>query len=517
MNFMKSKKFKFGAAAVAFTLAVIAIIVVINVIVSSLAQEFSWYFPMSKATVYSISNETYKLIDTVGSDNKVTIYFLTDKERLTSSSAASYNTSQSLWGMKNIYTLATSLEDRYDFISIDYINITSEPEKLAAVYGEKYIDVYASTKFSAINVIVKNETYLKDSDGKYIIDTVTGEKIAETFIKTYTRNEFYSGDAKGYLNGFCGEFKLCSAILSVCTPASKVYFLEGHGEKIGSGDYGSAAYLATLFADAGFEVSKIDLMNESIDLSDAGKGSPIIAVMFAPQTDISVANYGTRKSESEKLDEFIKTPGCSLMLFLDENKASLDNLNALLDGYGISVENAKLKDSGAASLSVDGYTIAGDYKKSDIGDLIKNKSSKAVFKSSRVMTVNPEKGAYTIVGAPSSSSPDGKTSVKGGEIALAAASKVKDGGFVFAFGSSGFASGTNLYNSVYSNRDLLLASIKASGREVLPLNVGIKSLDTGDLDITKAQADVWTLIVSVAIPLVVVAIGTVVYVRRRHS
>ena len=37
------------------------------------------------------------------------------------------------------------------------------------------------------------------------------------------------------------------------------------------------------------------------------------------------------------------------------------------------------------------------------------------------------------------------------------------------------------------------------------------------LDITKSEATVWTVIVSALVPLIVAAIGTAVYHRRRHS
>ena len=55
------------------------------------------------------------------------------------------------------------------------------------------------------------------------------------------------------------------------------------------------------------------------------------------------------------------------------------------------------------------------------------------------------------------------------------------------------------------------------GREALPIGIEIKPLNSAELDITKSEATVWTVIVSALVPLIVAAIGTAVYYRRRHS
>ena len=49
------------------------------------------------------------------------------------------------------------------------------------------------------------------------------------------------------------------------------------------------------------------------------------------------------------------------------------------------------------------------------------------------------------------------------------------------------------------------------------LNVGVKMIRSEGLDRTERQARIWTLVISALVPVSVITLGTIVYVRRRHS
>lgn len=517
MNFANNKKFKFGALAVCFTAAVIAVVVILNVIVSAISAKYMLsYISLGKGATYGTSERSYELIDMIDGENSITVYFLADSERLTSSAAGSFNTSSSLWGMKNIYTVAKELEGRYSFIKVEHIDLNNEPEKIKAVYGEEHKDVYNSTTFTVAHVIVKNDTYSKDSNGEYILDTITGEKIPESFIKTYSRNDFYAGNQQGYLNSLCSDYKLTAAILSVCYTNARAYFLKGHGEQIGStdNDYSYATGLKTLFEDAGFITDKIDLSEETPN--DSGLA---VMIIFAPKTDISSGDEfsSSRVSEKEKIKNFLSSENHHLMIFLDQSKAELENLESLANDFGIGIESAKVRDSGAASISVDGYTLAGVPTENSVTERVENKSAKVIFESARVLTYDKSKGAAGIIELPKSASPDGKVSyTDDADTALLAFSRNESGSTVTVTSAS-FASIYNIYTGVYSNRDIALSLMYEMGKETLPSGIEIKALNSAELDITKSEATVWTVIVSALVPLIVAAIGTAVYYRRRHS
>lgn len=54
-SLLKSKKFKYGSAAVGLTAAFIAVVVAINVMFSALATNFKWYIDMTtEGLLYNI-------------------------------------------------------------------------------------------------------------------------------------------------------------------------------------------------------------------------------------------------------------------------------------------------------------------------------------------------------------------------------------------------------------------------------------------------------------------------------
>ena len=55
------------------------------------------------------------------------------------------------------------------------------------------------------------------------------------------------------------------------------------------------------------------------------------------------------------------------------------------------------------------------------------------------------------------------------------------------------------------------------GKEKVPADIDFKLLASEALDITEAEQAQWTWILILTMPIVVTALGVVVFVRRRHS
>ena len=59
-----SRKFKHGSLSVALTVVIIAAVVIINVIASALAANYSWmYIDMTSEKLYTLSDECIDLLD----------------------------------------------------------------------------------------------------------------------------------------------------------------------------------------------------------------------------------------------------------------------------------------------------------------------------------------------------------------------------------------------------------------------------------------------------------------------
>ena len=104
MNLFKNKKLKYGTIGVAFTVAVIALLVIVNIIFSALASNFSWYFDMTSESLYNLSQTTKNYLDKIdGTYNDLTVYFCAESDRLTQAATSSnISGARTLWGMKYI-------------------------------------------------------------------------------------------------------------------------------------------------------------------------------------------------------------------------------------------------------------------------------------------------------------------------------------------------------------------------------------------------------------------------------
>ena len=120
MKLFQKKNFKYGAFAVALTCVTVAVIIAANVIFASLAAHYFWYVDMTGEEFYDLSDEAVNLLEGIDGENDVTIYFLADKDQLSSgANSQNYYGQGGLWGMTYIHEIALDLANRFDYISVD--------------------------------------------------------------------------------------------------------------------------------------------------------------------------------------------------------------------------------------------------------------------------------------------------------------------------------------------------------------------------------------------------------------
>ena len=124
-----AKKFKYGSLSVVITVVFIALIIGVNLIVSSLDASFNLRVDLTETELYSISPETDVALRAGLGDNyetfKVTIKFLDERDVIESSQTALY-----------VQQLAEEYARQYpNNISVEYIDITKNPSAV-----EKYLN-----------------------------------------------------------------------------------------------------------------------------------------------------------------------------------------------------------------------------------------------------------------------------------------------------------------------------------------------------------------------------------------
>lgn len=68
----------------------------------------------------------------------------------------------------------------------------------------------------------------------------------------------------------------------------------------------------------------------------------------------------------------------------------------------------------------------------------------------------------------------------------------------------------------YANRDIIFNAMKNFGRKTVPLDLDFKVFEDEGLDITKAQANRLTVLITVVPSVIVFGVGIYVWTRRRY-
>ncbi len=90
--------------------------------------------------------------------------------------------------------------------------------------------------------------------------------------------------------------------------------------------------------------------------------------------------------------------------------------------------------------------------------------------------------------------------------------------YVLACGSTKFATKSYLESAVYGNKDVLLSATVLMGRDVVPVGLEFKPFASFEIsDITDAEANRYTVLLTVLPAVIVIGVGVVVLVRRKYS
>jgi hypothetical protein len=93
----------------------------------------------------------------------------------------------------------------------------------------------------------------------------------------------------------------------------------------------------------------------------------------------------------------------------------------------------------------------------------------------------------------------------------------EDYSYVLACGSTEFLSSTLLLSNTYGNTDLMLNTLRATGREFVPVGLKLKPFASTDIEtLTTARANRYTIGLIVAPTLITAVAGVYVLVRRKY-
>lgn len=497
MNIKKltsSKRFRYGSVSAAFSAVFIAVVLVLNIILSALSRNYPLYADMTKEELYTVSDATRQQLS--GIDSDVKIIFFVKKDTISKSSYLGY-----------VNSLAEEYEKNFDFIKVEYIDLISHPT--------------AANKYKVTSSdVIKTDTVVVScpESAKSRIIQLAG---------FYTFMQDSNGNTSGTPYAFNGEKRFTANILQV-TGSEKptAYFTVGHDES-------TSSKLYSLLADEGYEVGTVDLARGEVP---EGASFLIISNPMRDFAGLAAENNGG-KNEIRALNDYMMNKYGSVIVLLSPSTPELPELSEYLAEWGITYEAGSevLHDSAANTIDTDGVQIIASY----CGDadsyeyqLHKSVSSggssaKTICAYNIPLTLSKVSNKYTAPVLKASGNAfirngDGKTEMP--EACLAALSyygryvdNEEKRANMLVFGSPYFFDSAYVSTSSYGNAEILYGAMKLFGNSSVSVDIPAKPFVNNEMDITNKSATTCTVILCGAIPLVILAFGILLWLRRKNK
>lgn len=482
-------KRSYGIMGAAITIIVLVMVMLFNAAFTAIGTKYNFYADMSKEKVYGLSDSTVSILEKLREekpDTRISIKFCTDADRMEQNDYLKY-----------VYNTAKALDNRFDYISIDFLDIAGDPASFAP-----YLATSASSVVSTDVIVTCEEQY-----------RICGIRTFFTFSDEDSSKPF----------AYDGEYKFVSTILQMAYAGQKAYFTEGHGEDTAS----SALY--NLFESAGFECITIDL--KSGDFTEGGG----VIIVNNPKYDFSADDDTV--NEIKKLDRFLDDKG-NLMLFTDpQYVSSLENLGEYISEWGVKLTNGKIRDYSHA-LSVDGYTLSGKYAESGDGSTLHkamrnlDSSPAVVFEDASPIEIIWDSGSRdarhvsevftsyedsTLIDVNSGNTRDS------GQYNIMTVSQeeyvVENQRFyssVLVTTSAHFTDEKYLNGNAYGNNDILYSVMRICGQSNTPSDIDFKVFDDNSIVMEKSVNTFYTALFCAVIPIIILAAGGAVVIWRKR-
>ena len=471
---ISKKHIKNGSYTMVMSVIFIAVVIVINMIVSTIPSKYS-EIDISSQKLYSIGDETKEMLKDLEKD--VTIYQI----------------AQSGSEDENIANLLKKYEDESKHIKV---------EQKDPVVNPKFVSQYTSDDLSANSLIVVC------GDRNKVIDY---NNIYETSIDYQT----YSSQT----TGFDGEGQITSAIGYVTSENLPVlYTVEGHGEK----DMDSS--VKEDIEKANMDIKSLNLLTEGSVPDDAD-----CLFIDSPSTDFS-------SDEKDAIIEYLENGG-KAMIFSDYTTEDMPNFDAILENYGVQrvdgvvfegdnqhyamqmpyylVPTINSTDASSETASAGYYVLApyaqGIKKLDDVRDTVTIES---------ILTTSDQAYSKTDLNSSTIEKEDGD--VEGpfdlGVSITESLDDDKETQIVYYSTSNLMDSQTNQMVSG-GNEKLIMESLKwmTDTEESASVSIPSKSLEVSYLTITDYDAAFWKICTIALIPGLFLVIGFVVWIKRRKA
>lgn len=500
------KKLKHGMMSTAFTVVFVAVVVLVNIVATVLFERYPITIDLTKDKIYSISEESEEYVKDIDTDVLITVFATEDEF----TSLATY-TRQADEVMKKYCKYN-------DKITYRYVDIDSNPDILADYTDVSQYDIIVETnptediKRTRTLTLLDLVSFSDDFNEMLSNYGMSVETIAEQAGSALSVLNYYGG----YVEASNAEQAFTSAFMTVTDPNPiTVTLLTGRSEIT------ELNYFQTLLEANGYTVNTIDITSEEIPEETD------VAVIPAPKTDYL-------ESEIKKLDDYLDNDGelgKQILYIASVQQQETPNIDAFLADYGIAVgEGAVCETYSGNYYNQQFVTIASELSENFMQD-VETSDPKLLIQASRPITLLFDEQNKIATEAYVQSTDDafvmelenGDTIDKGQQTYVAVSSRVAylDGGDsiysnVIVAGSEFMFSDSYLQYTQYQNREYFLSLLNGITHKTDGIIIEPKVIEGNVYDITENQKSIlkWTFIL--IIPVVVLAVGMVIWLRRKN-
>ena len=460
--------FQGGSYALAISAIVLALLVVVNVLVSILPTSLT-RFDISSSQLYSITSNTKSVVNALEED--VTIYWIVQADEED--------------------PIVENLLDKYDSLS-DHISVVKKNPDVYPTFTQQYTD----------ETVANNSLIVECGDkSRYI--SYSDIYLYETDLYSY-----------GYTSAFFdGEGAITSAIdYVVSDELPQLYLLEGHGE----------AELPQTFQEQ-LEKDNIETQTLSLLTVDTIPEDADCLMIYSPSSDLS-------QEEADMLRDYMAGGGKLLVMAGPVEDSSLDNLYSLLEDYGVTAAEGMVVEADRNHYAFQiPLALMPDMTESDITQPLIDENYYPIVPVATGLTVSGSASGATVTELLTTSD-SAFSKVSGyemttydkeegdidGPFAVAVSVELDDGGQMVWFSSSLFLDdGYNAYSSG-ANVNLTMNALSQLIGEREAMSIRSKSLNYNYLTINESTASLLKVTMIGVFPLIYLAIGIGVVVKRRR-
>ena len=449
----KTVALKGGSYAIALTVLVLALLIVVNILAGALPANLT-KLDISSSKLYSITSNTKAVVNALEQD--VTVYWIVQS------------------GQED--AVIENLLSKYDSLS-DFLHVEKKNPDVYPTFAQQYTE---ETIANNSLVVVSGEKY------RYV-------PYSDIYVTQGSQFSY------SYTTSFDGEGAITSAIdYVVSTELPKLYLLEGHGE----------SQLPESFQD---QLEKENLETESLSLltGDEVPEDAAALVLYAPSSDIS-------QEEARMLLSYVQEGGKLLVLAGPVADGELTNLYGILETYGITAAQGIVSEGDRNHYAFQApYILLPELGDSDITAPLTEQNYYAIVPvaaglqlgdDSRVTALlTTTDSAYSKTSGYSQTTYEKEEGDIDGPFALGV--DIADGGELVFFTSSYLLE--DMYNAYSSgaNSDLVMNALSSLLGERQALSIRSKSLNYNYLTISDSAASLLKLVMIGLVPMLYLAMG----------